>query len=310
MDSNRPPYRYRAFGLNFASDYPLDELLPADGSPDVYIRKGQIGDSLPDLDGEHAYWVKGHQEFSFRVKGVGSYAIREGREIVAEPCEYADYESFKLYILGSCIGALFLQRNQIPLHGSALVVEDEAIILTGESGAGKSTLTAAMTMQGYGFLTDDIAVLKMEEDGDVMIQPAFPKQKLWRDAAVQLFGSVDSFHRIPGPRDKYHIPSKNLFLPTQRRFHRLFEISVHSKDQVEVISLMGLDKLRAILRNTFRVEMVGEMGIQAEHFRLCSLIASRVSVHQIKRPLSGLTVNDQIRGILNVMRNQKQEQSI
>jgi hypothetical protein len=294
-------YRYRAFGLNIESDFFLDGLLPSQGPTDVYILEGKVPIAFPGPAEGNSYLGEGKGLFAFRVKEIGSFLIRDGKEIIAEKDEKSDSDAYALFILGTCMGALLLQRGLIPIHGSALSLEDKEIIITGQSGAGKSTLTASLNKRGYSFLADDIAALQVEESGDAWILPAFPKQKLWRDTAIQIFGSVDSLERIPGVRDKFHIPMASQFITTKKKLRALFEISVHPKDDVEVVEVKGSEKLSTILYNTFRFEMVEVMGIQSQHFSQCSRIASKISVYKIKRPEIGLSVGDQIRAVLKIL---------
>jgi hypothetical protein len=296
-------YRYTAFGLNIESDFLLDGLLPSHGPTDVYILEGKVPIDFPESADGNSYLGEGKGLFAFRVKEIGSFLIRDGKEIIVENDEKSDSDACALFILGTCIGALLLQRGLIPIHGSALSLEDKEIIITGQSGAGKSTLTASLNKRGYSFLADDIAALQVEESGDSWIMPAFPKQKLWRDTAIQILGSVDSLERIQGVRDKFHVPMASQFITTKKKLRALFEISVHPKDDVEVVEVKGSEKLSTILYNTFRFEMVEVMGIQVQHFSQCSRIASTIPVYKIKRPETGLTVDEQIRAILKIIEN-------
>jgi hypothetical protein len=294
-------YSYKAFGLNLQSDYILDGLLPSDGPIDVYIVEGKVPVVFTGPAGSNAYWAEGKEKFAFRVSGMGSFMISYGTEIIVEKGESSDAAAYTLFILGTCMGALLLQRGLVPIHGSALSLKDKEIIITGHSGAGKSTLTAALNKKGYSFLADDIAALHVEENGEPWIMPAFPKQKLWRDTAIHLYGSIDSLERIPGIRDKFHVPMASQFITTKRKLRALFEISIHSHDQVELAEVKGSEKLSIILRNTYRFEMIDVKGISAQHFQQCSQIAAHISVFTIKRPETGYSVEEQIDAILNVL---------
>ena len=56
-----------------------------------------------------------------------------------------------------------------PLHGSAVVRGEEAVLMIGPAGAGKSTLAAALEGHGYRFLSDDACAIA--EDGSVLPGP-------------------------------------------------------------------------------------------------------------------------------------------
>ena len=62
---------------------------------------------------------------------------------------------------------------------------DKGIIITGTSGSGKSTLTAELISDGAVMLADDMIVTGYDDNGFPTIYPAFPQQKLCRDAAIK-----------------------------------------------------------------------------------------------------------------------------
>ena len=54
------------------------------------------------------------------------------------------YESdVRVFLLGSCIGALLHQRGILVLHAGAIHTDKGAVLFTGPWGIGKSTLLAA-----------------------------------------------------------------------------------------------------------------------------------------------------------------------
>ena len=77
------------------------------------------------------------------------FCIQEGKRIIVSPIEGSDEDEIRLYILGTCMGAILMQRKILPLHGSAVAIDGKAYAIVGDSGAGKSTLASA-------FLTKDI----------------------------------------------------------------------------------------------------------------------------------------------------------
>lgn len=299
IDTTR--YRYRAFGLNIESELRLDGLLPSDGPTEVQVRYGKVDVPFPGPAGENAYWAEGKRKFAFRVKNIGSFLIRDGVEVVVDLDEHQKSEAHPLYVLGTCSGVLLMQRGLLPIHGSALSLEGKEVIITGHSGAGKSTLTAALSGKGYRFLADDIAAVQVEGDGTPWIMPAFPRQKLWRDAAEHLHGSVDVYERIPGIRDKFHIPMAKQFISSKRRLRALFEISVHGGEKVEWSEAAGTEKLEILLRSTYRLELVGALGIGAWHFQQCASVASNVAVFKLRRPESSYTLEQQTEAVLEAL---------
>ena len=76
----------------------------------------------------------------------------------------ANEDHVRLYILGTCMGALLLQRKILPLHGSAIAINGKAYAIVGDSGAGKSTLASAFLNKGYQLLSDDVIPVSLSNE--------------------------------------------------------------------------------------------------------------------------------------------------
>ena len=152
-------YSYQAFGVTVASQIPLPELKPYYGprSPDVNVNIGKVFMGRGETGESKGYYQGEKELLLFRIKDVGSYRIKNGREIVIEPAENAEIREVRLYLLGFAFGALLWQRGILPVHGSAVKTKESCFIITGGKKAGKSTLAAAFVEDGYEILTDDIA---------------------------------------------------------------------------------------------------------------------------------------------------------
>lgn len=294
-------YYYKAFGLNLESDLVLKGLFPSDGPTEVRIVQGEVSVHFPETLGENAYWSEGKDNFAFRIKGLGAFLINSGSEITIQNDTQMTDDRNELYILGTCMGVLLLQRGLIPMHGSALSMHNKQVIFTGDSGAGKSTITASLINLGYSFLADDISALQVEENGDAWIMPAFPKQKLCADTATMIFGGVDGLEPIPGIRDKYHVPSSDQFIAESRKLCALFELSTHTGSEVEIKEVEGTEKLAIIIRNTYRFLFIEVKGLEVQHFQQCSKIATTIKVYKLKRPKIGFTIEEQINKVMTVL---------
>ena len=63
----------------------------------------------------------------------------------------------------STVTALLLaRRGLLPMHGSAVEVEGEAVLICGRAGAGKSTYAASLIARGARLLSDDLTILHPE----------------------------------------------------------------------------------------------------------------------------------------------------
>ncbi len=301
MEGAKRVWVYEAYGLFIQSELPLDGLREASAQADIQVKEGIVTYELPGLPNENSF-AGGIGYFAFRVQDVGQFQITNGTEIVVDRLGDADPEIVTLYVLGTCMAALLLQRGMVPIHGSVLSIHGKPFIISGQSGAGKSTLTAYLYQQGFEFLADDVAALRVDNTGEVLVMPAYPKQKLWKDAADYMFGGVDGLERIPGIRDKYHIPIRERYVPTPGKLHALFELSTQPSEHVELHEVKGAAKLSLFIHNTFRLEMVDILGQREAHFRRCSTAVNQLRIFRLKRPEIGYTVEDQMRLIEGVMK--------
>jgi|SRR5690625_3069003 len=132
-------FSYKAFGLTIASDFELPELQPVnleDDLSDIAIFKTNLSFKWTELVGQDEDFVIKPDFVMFRVPYVAIYLIHNGNEIFVTPLASAEEDQVRLYILGTCMGAILLQRKVLPLHGNAVVVDGKAYAVVGDSGAG------------------------------------------------------------------------------------------------------------------------------------------------------------------------------
>jgi hypothetical protein len=84
-------------------------------------------------------------------------------------------------------------------------IGEHAITLLGPPGAGKSTFAAALALRGHRVLTDDVAALA-EQRGEVLIQPGYPRLRLWPECPDGPLGYTASLPRLTPNWDKRYLP--------------------------------------------------------------------------------------------------------
>ena len=278
---NAGPLRYQAFGLQIESALPLPELWPAASSfpqPDVTIRRGtaprpaSVAEIVPDV---HA----GPRRFWMQVPEVGRLGVEKGVAITLDPEPGRD-EELKAFLLGSGFGALLHQRNMLPLHASAVRVGEKAVAFLGSPGAGKSTLAVHLSRGGEPFLCDDICALA-DMAGTPVLSPGLRVHKLWGDALAAMEVPAAGLAAVTGGIDKYKLPAAVAEPPAAAELGLLVVLARGERTAVRPLS--GSEAAGAVIANTFRGELVGPMGRQAEHFRQCVELAGRVPVVRLER---------------------------
>ena len=165
-----------AFGLSIRSSLRLPELAPGRARPDVIVRAREGPDRArsSSFSAVHISW-----------RGVGTFHVRGGREIVVDPAPGADPRVVRLFLLGPALAVLLRQRGLLVLHASGVSLKDGAALFSGASGSGKSSLAAVFHQRGHQVAADDVVALEVKQDTSLVL-PAIPQLKLWPDTATAL----------------------------------------------------------------------------------------------------------------------------
>lgn len=306
---NKYIYTYRAYELNIKSDIFLPELLTFENKEyanvDVLISYGTMPFNIRQeiQEGKKYHFEK--KEMWFSIKNVAIYYIYNGNTIIVEPYENCNIDHLKLFIHGSAFGMLLLQRSIIAIHGSSIVIDGKAVILTGNSGAGKSTLSIALRERGYTFLSDDISAVQKNREGSLVVKPGFPQQKLCKDVMERMGYNTKKFNKVNDDRDKYVVPVYNDFLKEAVTLRAVFELSVADVKEVEIIKINGSSRLITLLKNIYISDVTRFSGMEENYFRMCVEISKNVTFYKILRPKDSFSVVQQIEKIIEIIQ-QKQ----
>ncbi|MGU8153200.1 hypothetical protein ACV3S9_07615 [Clostridium perfringens] len=287
---------YKVYGLIVESDIEIPELLSIDNNEnkiDIKITKDTIPKEVIEKIPSYSWFKYDVNSMVFTVKNIGSFYIYDGKNIVVQPSENADNQGIKTFILGTSFGMILLQRNKVAIHGGAILIGENAIILTGQSGAGKSTLTNAFRQYKYPFMADDVcSTIKFQDE--IFIEPAYPQQKICRDAMEKMGYRIDDFKLIDEDREKYVIPTHESFVKEKRKLKAIFEIEPYDGEEVKIEEVSGGEKMKTILRNIYRIEIIVHHGIPPAYFKKVINIAKNTLVFRIKRPKNQFSVDRQI----------------
>jgi hypothetical protein len=131
------------------------------------------------------HWSNGDGFFEFLVDGAG----RRVRATWAQSVSYPDVVPI---LTGPVLGCVLRLRGITGLHASAVAVgrgdDAAAIAFVATKFGGKSTLAAALAGRGHGVLTDDLVALA-EVGGRFLVQPGYPRLRLYPDSASALPGA-------------------------------------------------------------------------------------------------------------------------
>ncbi len=278
-------YHYACYGLHIASELIMPEMSPCNSAaavPDVHIRLAGLSATGPANARQlHARLWVGDNVLRLHIPGIARYEVRDGREILLDAHPDADPLSLRLFLQGSALGALLMQRNYLVLHGNAIRVGDVCMICVGDSGAGKSTLAAAFLQRGHDILADD--VVPIDENGFAI--PGFPRIKLWQDAAEHLDIATTHLAPIQPGMDKFNLPlfrDEQALTPLPVRW--IYVLDWHEAGDLRLEPIQGLARFTLLHKNTYRVGFLADPPARARHMTKCVRLAERVHMRRVMRP--------------------------
>jgi len=297
-------YTFFLYGLGLASDAPIPGVPPADISAvDLRVFMGSLPDWLCKLrddqfevwhvsdnqdaagnPGLHVFRLLDGQYFWFRYADNTEFLVDQSATNIwaAWPRELTP-EDTATYLLGPVMGFVLLLRGRVSLHASAVVLDGNAIALTGPAGAGKSTTAAAFAEMGHPVLAEDVVTL--DDRGDsFFIQPAYPCIRLWPASVEALYGPND-LPRLTPNWDKRYLDL------TQERYdfqkHPLALSAIYllgerssDKDAPLVRELTQSEALMSLVSNTYTTYLM-DKPMRAREFELFNRMLRIVPVREI-----------------------------
>lgn len=299
-------YFYSVYGLIVCSEIELSELVEIDkydicdihNKVDVNIKYGDMPKYVEKSINNGCFYS--FDESWFYIPHVAVYRICNGKDIYIKPIGQKTQE-IKTFLLGGAFICLLFQRKTIAIHGGSILVNDGVVIVTGRCGAGKSTLTSAFRKSGYEYLADDLSVIEINRCGKIDVNPAYPQQKLCRDAAIRLGYNINNLVRIDEGRDKFAIPSRKDFINSPKELKAIFEINADSRvKNIKIEEIKGITKLNSIIENIYESKISKCYGVDS-FMNILLKIAKNIPYYKLTRPQKLFTVNEQIDLIMSIL---------
>lgn len=301
---------YKAFGLTVCSEFLLPELSPYEidiGRADVVIEVKDLTKVWNELANSTRKFIVTDRMVMFRITDTAIFSVLEGKKIIVSPIEKYDEGKVRLYILGTCMGAILMQRKVLPLHGSAVAINGKAYAFIGNSGAGKSTLASALLHEGYELISDDVIPVSVSEKGIPFVTPSYPQQKLWEES-IHAFGmNKVEYSPLFERETKYAVPVSSRFVNETLPLAGLFELVKGERDDIQIHSIKKLERFRTMFSHTYRNFLIDRLGLLEWHFKMCANIVNQIDMFQLQRPNDGFTANELVDVVLDSIRKGEKE---
>lgn len=304
IDTTMKKVLFQAFGFTILSDYFLPELPHINlesRSPDVIIKKADLSMLWSELSIQKKHFVVKNNFVLFRVPEVAIFLVKDGTEISVSPIDGSQEDQIRLYILGTCMGAVLMQRNILPLHGSAVVIDGKAYAIVGDSGAGKSTLASAFLKRGYQLLSDDVIPITFSETNIPIVTPAYPQQKLWLESLDQFGMESKQLRPIIDRETKFAVPVSKQFAAEQMPLAGVFELNKAERDEIGITPIEKLERFPTLFHHTYRNFLVAGLGIMEWHFSTSAKMVNNIELYKLHRPTSRFTAHELVDLLLTTL---------
>jgi hypothetical protein len=219
--------------------------------------------------------------------GTTFVVSRLGTQIWATWPDNLTLEDTATYLLGPILGFVLRLKGTVCLHANAIEIADRAVVLVGTAGAGKSTTAAAFAQQGYSILSDDVVPL-VDLGNAFLVQPAYPRIRLWDESVLALYGAADALPRLVPTHptwDKRYLDlnqSGYKFQPEPLPLAAIYYLNERSEDPAcpWIAAMNTQEQLITLVTNTYTNYLL-DKPLRAQEFELLSRVVKYIPVRQI-----------------------------
>ncbi len=269
----------------------IPELNPIPtGDIDVFITYGKTPPHLNNVLTTGVLFEASSNEFLLKLPLIGSFYAYGGVTITIDPNSGAKEDELRLFLLGSVMGAILYQRGYTPMHGSANVIDGEAMLIIGNSAAGKSTLAASLNKDGFPLMSDDLSAISISKSGQCVLLPGIPLIKLWEDSRNFLYSS-GSYRQIRPLIKKYIIPTSDI-VQNEHIINKIIWLTTKNNNGIFLQSLKGAKKMMVLRDHIYRDQLIRGIGLVEHQFRALSILANQIELFHVDRPVIPFSVNE------------------
>lgn len=272
-------YSYFAYGLGIHSTLALPEFIPAEVECDVLIHYGGP-ETIPEhARGRSSYFSVDSREVIISGEDVGSFIIKDGKEVCIIPAAGVEESRLRLNLVGVVMAFVLYQRGYLVLHAACASIGGKAVGFVGESGFGKSTMAAALHRRGHSLLTDDVLPVQTKTDIPI-VASGFPRLKLHPEAAASLGYESHLLHELHSAQEKLGCSLTTGFTAGSLPLRVLYILK--RGDTVSIERILPVQAMMELVRNSYPTRAQHCGG--ATHLQQCAKLANQIPIYQLSRP--------------------------
>ena len=278
-------YYYKLYGMNVGSDLEFPQLAAIEPqSPDnlqLTIENTKMPSEIEDSErGSYAFG----KDRSWLHNRTAWILVEKGKRIRYKLKEGGNPSYLLSYILGYGMAMLSLQQGKLAIHCSALRNEQGVVLIAGESGSGKSTLSAELMDRGYDLMADDMLVVQPQKGKAPVAYPAFPYQKLCRNAAMDRGYDLRKLLYINEEKDKFLVPYEGEFSLEPAPVRAMLILALTREGEPQCVELSGMEKFAATANNLFLRKLLGKEKFAPENGQKYLDFSANTPIFMLVRP--------------------------
>jgi len=278
-------HSYLICGLTVSFPWPQATLIKSTAKADVIVELGRATPPPKDLikfNGPYCQAAPDHVFFD--LDDIGRFSIRHGSNITVEILGDQDVEALNAFLLGSCLGVLLIQRNQLVLHAAVLEKNGRQVGFAGGPGSGKSTLSGLLLNSGGRILTDNIAAIQVEANAAATVFPSFPSLHLWRPTMEKLGLDDRNPIKLRPELDKYIMSFEEKFVSEPRPLHTLCILAPWNKSEICCERIDGIERITHLSHASFRLRITRGMEMDEQHFKHIGALSGWIELIKLSFP--------------------------
>ncbi|WP_232242544.1 aldolase [Paenibacillus sp. GSMTC-2017] len=260
-------------------------------TPELTVTIRDLSTKWQELEPISEYVAIDSDTVYIRVPDTAIFAMYKGENIFISAFPNASIDKIRLYVLGTCMGIILMQKHILPLHGSAISINGNAYAVVGHSGAGKTTTSSYLIEQGYQLLSDDLIAVTFDENNTPLIMPAYPQQKIWQQTIDMLGMDAAGLKPLFDRETKFAVPVPGSFCNKPLPLAGIFELVKTDNDAPSISPIQGLERFHTLLQHTFRGFLIKRLGLLDWHFGTLARFANHIEMNRLYRPQSGDSLN-------------------
>jgi len=222
--------------------------------------------------------------YQYKNQGMFFADIEQGYGLGYIILPYSEQDALDMYRNIWLLALFHMMRAQsiFPLHGSAAMIGEKGVLITGKSGQGKTTLLLHLLKEGFRYLADDTVLLRQAGETPTLL--SFPTAIRITTETVKFFPELSSVVKAtrPDKREKYCLDIKQ-FSPIPPGHSAMPALVVLPEiTPGQETTLLPLSRMAAAVQCIPQNIPVNKLGVTRNNFEILTRLFQHAQCYQLR----------------------------